>query len=515
MGEVYTTSSQNLLLRLVAALFLTILYAIFLLDNRWGLGFPLVNLAFILTFISVVPRVKNSKESLFYLLASFILSLFPAVRSFDVGLLLTIPTVYLLNTLAAARAGNDEPLTIKGLILVPISLFIRAITELAYWVDELRRRYPARTEPDSSFLTPLTIFRGILIAIPLIFLFGVLFVSADPLFEKLLIEIIPKISLDWSKIRNSLELIFIFGLFSSLLRGTKESFGEFSFIVESGKYKTEISIATIAVATLIGLFLFVQAQYLFAGETLLKELGLTHSEYTRRGFAELVTVSTISLFLVAILVQGRSARTPLPVKTIAFVFIFEVLLLLGSATRRVYLYQDNFGFTQARLLGFLFSIWLAGTLLVFLIRLIEKLRETQLFFSILVNSLIVLFLMNLINIDYTVGVVKKPNLGYGIDYPYIANLSSDAWPAWEETLSYFETTSTCSWRERTAILDLQGKLKRLRKQSENAWHNGGAWVASDMQALRFLEKNSTRLNSLKDKFDSCLSSRQLPPIPSP
>lgn len=486
----------------------------FLLDNRWGLGLPILNSLFVLSLLIFIPQVGENKKSAFYLLASVGLSIFLAFRSFEPGRFITIVLVYLLNVLAIVRSREpDEPLTIKTLILAPILYIVRAIVQIGHsWSDLV----PAINKIPASKRCPINISQllgGALLGTILVFLFTYLFIQADPLFARYFQNILSNFKLELSTraLKRIIESIFVFGLFSTLLRPQKDSFKEFSLIKEIGKHKVSVLVATTAASLIIALFLLVQAQELFAGKDLLEKMQISLSEYTRKGFFELILVSFVSLPLVYVLVQktegGKKIFGELGV---AYLFIFEVLLLLGSAFRRVYLYQAEFGFTQARVLGIFLSIWLLGVLLVFLARLYGKIAQEKIAGLVFLNTVLVAFIMNFANTDYLVGIVKKPNLGYKVDHAYVTrpDISNDAWLGWEDALDYYSTS--CDGDGFDAISNLEFRLSTLEKNQEKGLRKIGAWVSSDNKAYEFLKKNEDKLRSLRSRLENCL---QLVPSP--
>lgn len=501
--------SVNLSLRLFATLFLTILYGIFLWDSFWGLGFTIVNTVFIGTLLVVRPETTK-KESLIILGFSLVLSAFIPLRSFWVGRYLTFFLVFILNCLAVARATaqNDQPLTLKSLISIPVLVGFGAFTEIILWLKRAQQ-YLFKGKVSSDGLNHSNLATGTLIAIPLVILFTLLLSSADPIFQRYLEDFFSKFSLDFITIKKVIEIIFFFGLFSSLLSNKYSNYSEFSLFSKNSHIQKEIAVASAFVVILLGLFLIVQSQFLFAGENLLRNLNITLSEYTRRGYGELLVVSSISLFLIFILTGSRESPKTTFLKVVTSIYILEIFLLLLSASYRVYLYQDVFGLTQARLLGMLLSLWLTGALILSLERFLRKNSTIPFFFGLFINAVAVILLMHVINIDRTIAVLSKPNLGHSIDYPYIARLSSDAWPAWEETLTHFENSPDCAYREFTATSALKYKQTQLTIQSQNSWHFGGSWSLPDTQALDYLNKNLPRIEKLQKRYEICVMS---PPI---
>ncbi len=121
--------------------------------------------------------------------------------------------------------------------------------------------------------------------------------------------------------------------------------------------------------------------------------------------------------------------------------------------------------------------------------------------------------MNFINIDYQVGVVKQPTLGYGTDYNYIARLSPDSYLGWKDVLNNFEQKQSkgeCEYEDGKAIFSLTEKLQNLKAQSNNNWHFYGSYVYSDKKALTFLRDNETRLLTIQKNHERCLQQKFIP-----
>lgn len=496
--------SSNLSIRFFAAILLTILYGIFLWDSYWGLGFTIVNAALIGILLIVRPEVNN-KKSLIFLGASLILSAFIPLRGFWFDRFVTFFFVYLLDVLAIVQANrpDSKPLTLKSLAIIPLLVGFNSFVEIVSLPKRIKDLVlKQRVSPEGISQTNLT--TGILIGIPLVFLFALILSSADPVFARYLNDFFSRFSLDFSTIKRVVEIIFFFGLFSSLLGNIYQNAEEFGMLLKNSKFQKEIAIASVFIVILLGLFLIVQGEFLFAGEALLKQLNLTLSEYTRNGYEQLLIVSSISLFLIYILTGKGENSGSVFLKTVTAAFILEIFLLLLSATYRVYLYQHNFGLTELRLLGILFSIWLVGALGLSVFRFTGKTPTNSFFHFLFINAVLVVLLMNLTNIDFIVATYKKPNLGVGIDYPYIAGLSSDAWPAWSEVLDYLETSKDCSAGQPWAISSLKSELYVLTNdRTKNSWHNFGAWTYPDSQALTFLSVNSARIDKLMARYEGC------------
>jgi hypothetical protein len=493
--------------KLAAALFLTVLYVIFLHNGYWGLGFTILN-SLLLMLLLFNPKIAKSKECLAYIGFSFILSFLIAIRSFSFGHYLSILAVLFLNCLAVTKAGEQEhPLSVKHIILAPLKVLAGVVIEP---VREINRIFKRKESIDGGHVrgsaTAALLVKGALIAVPILALFIALFALADPLFEHYLNQIIS--SLNFSlKLPAFWEVVVVaiaFGTFLSYLQIRALSLSEFSQWQLVTRHKAEVAVAVGSIALLFAAFLIVQAQYLFATDEILKQMGVMYSEYTRRGYAELLVISAISLGLTSILVSKRGVKERQALISLVVIFLAEVFLILLSATRRNFLYQDQFGFTQIRLIGFVISVWLTSVLIVYALRALNKIKSVSIFPLLFFLSIGSLILLNAINIDYLVGKVRQPNLGYTIDYAYITGLSSDAWPGWEDTLTYLETTKECRIsQEYESVFNLSQHLEQLRQRDDNNWHNLGSLTYSDAQALEFLSKNESRLKVLESKFANC------------
>ena len=113
---------------------------------------------------------------------------------------------------------------------------------------------------------------------------------------------------------------------------------------------TERLILLAGVAVLLWLFLAVQLGYLFGNLPRIPASGVTFAEYARRGFGELSIVASASALLIVVSERhGNDDGRAGTLRLLTFAVIAAVMLLLGSAFRRVWLYEAAYGFTTARL----------------------------------------------------------------------------------------------------------------------------------------------------------------------
>ena len=205
--------------------------------------------------------------------------------------------------------------------------------------------------------------RAAIVTVPLVFVFGLLLSSADPVFESL-------IKLPKFDVGEMISHVVIAGFFTwvtagwmrgSLLDSRPRAEVSGGFPVTLGRL--EITVALGALAALFTLFVGVQIGWLFGGEALVRSTtGLGYAQYARRGFFELVWVS---LLVLPVLLGSRAAIAPGDEAAIRRhrQLAIPVLVLLGaimlSALGRMRLYVGYYGLTTDRLFATVFMLWLA------------------------------------------------------------------------------------------------------------------------------------------------------------
>lgn len=284
----------------------------------------------------------------------------------------------------------------------------------------------------------MPVLRGVLIALPIVAVLGVLLSSADPVFG------------DWLKRVFNLEKLpeYLFRLFYILIIGTflvgvyfkalypseeaqkpkpnEPWFKPFLGWVESGIILGAVNLLFIA-------FVIIQVRYLFGGAANISETGYTFSEYARRGFGELVSVAVLSLMIYLSLStvakrETKVSRTGFTVMAVLLMIL--VLVILASSLQRLMLYESAYGFSQLRTYTHIFIYWLAALILVAIILELARRRGN---FALALLVCIVGFgaSLVLVNVD---GFIAKSNVsraveGEELDVQYLNSLTSDAVPA--------------------------------------------------------------------------------------
>ena len=197
--------------------------------------------------------------------------------------------------------------------------------------------------------------RGLALTLPVLVGFALLLAGADPVFaagrdavEDLLAswEFVPRVAFFLAL------LVIVLGAYgyASLEPGRPPAAEGPAPAPARWLGATERLMLLAGVAALLWLFLALQLGYLFGNLPRIPASGMTFAEYARRGFGELTVVASASaLLIVASERYGNDEGRRRILQLLTFAVIAAVLLLLGSAVRRVWLYEGAYGSTTARL----------------------------------------------------------------------------------------------------------------------------------------------------------------------
>jgi hypothetical protein len=278
--------------------------------------------------------------------------------------------------------------------------------------------------------------RGLAIGLPLLALFGGLFVAADAVFRSLLVESIGDLRQLW------LHLLIAAGiawLSCGLLRDLLATRDEHRLVaaelagVRTRRLtlngQTEVAIVLAIVNLVFAAFVAVQIRYLFGGRSLVESrLHLTYAQYARHGFFELLAVSLLVLpllFGAHVLLRHRSPFSLRLVRALSAVLIALSLVVMASALERMRLYQREYGLTELRLYATGVILWL-GFVFVWLGATVVRARPRLFVTGALVSGFVATLALNIADPD---ALIARTNLDRPhVDVRYLGNLSDDAVP---------------------------------------------------------------------------------------
>ncbi len=287
--------------------------------------------------------------------------------------------------------------------------------------------------------TVLLVLLGILLALPLLGIFGALLSAADPIFGERLenflaifdIENLPEYLL-----RLFYILVLTYFIAGSLVHAFYNTHDEKPDPAKDGfrPFMSWIPAAVILllVDLLFAAFVVVQFTYFFGAHTNITSEGYTYAEYARRGFFELVSVAVLTLVLVfglGAITQRKTRSQQIVLAALNLVLICLVLVMLLSSWQRLNLYEEAYGFSRLRTYTTVFIPWL-GALLVAagVMDLLGKMRWFAL--SLLIATVGFVFSLPILNIDSFIASrnIDRAVSGEEFDAAYLASLSADAVP---------------------------------------------------------------------------------------
>jgi hypothetical protein len=187
-------------------------------------------------------------------------------------------------------------------------------------------------------------------------------------------------------------------------------------------------------------FIAVQAGALFGGPEAVQVAGVTHAGRARQGFGQLVAVTAIVLLLLAWAgwaagggvrdgATGARRRDP-RLAVLGGILCGLTLLVAGSALRRLYLYEQAYGWTVTRITAGTFEIWL-GVVVVLVAVLWLAGQRRWLPRAVVASAAAMLLALAVAGPDALAGrwnVDRFERTGR-IDVAYLTRLSDDAVPA--------------------------------------------------------------------------------------
>jgi Domain of unknown function (DUF4153) len=318
---------------------------------------------------------------------------------------------------------------------------------------------------------------GVLLAIPVVLVFGALLAAADPAMDALVTTLF-----HWD-LASVFTHLAVFGVTAWLATGWLRRLRVAPSPSAGGSTgprftlnATELAIPLGALTLLLAIFIGVQARYLFGGEAIVRLTGLTYAQFARRGFFELVLVSGLALPLLigAQRLVDRSVRVSVQnFRALAPTLAVLVGLVMVSALARMRLYVENYGLTEDRFYATAFMLWL-GMVFVWLVVTEFRGRLERFPSGAVAAGFLVLAGLNAVNPD---AVIARTNIGRAtsrleLDAAYLGRLSTDAVPALRARWGTLDVGARCATLK---ILDRSRLLYTdWRSWSWSAWRAEGA-----------------------------------------
>jgi hypothetical protein len=294
----------------------------------------------------------------------------------------------------------------------------------------------------------LPLLRGLLLALPLLIVFGVLFAAADAIFATQLRNVL-NIGLGPDLVFRIVLATVAGWLFAGTLTcawlagrsPAPRDDGDALPIASAAGVglhigRSEALVLLIALDVLFAIFAALQAAYLFGGLDTFALSGMTYSDYARRGFFELIIAASLA-GVVIIVVDRLVAEHGVAYRLAAVVLAALTGVVVLSALTRLGLYQAAYGWTELRFYALAAIGWLGiGVLVTFVAVLANRARWLP---QLIVGAgLLVAFMCNAIgpqafvtkqNVERVLNPALVADGGFaGLDVGYVSSLAADSIP---------------------------------------------------------------------------------------
>ena len=298
----------------------------------------------------------------------------------------------------------------------------------------------------------VAVARGVLIALPLLLVFGALLSSADPRFAQFLETFI---DIDFGETISHIALAaFIAWVAAGYLRAA--AIAERPAGLMRDWHPPRVTLGTTELATALGLvdalfalFVAIQLPHLFGGLARVQRVaGLTVAEYARGGFFQLVIVAALVLPLLIIsaaLVKREIQRDWAVFRALAVAMIALVAVMVASAIQRLTLYVSMFGLTEDRVYATAIVVWL-GIVFVLLVATVLRRRDAGFALAALVSGWLVLSALDVLNPQALIVRVNAERAAEGaaFDWQYARALDADATPALAQAMGRLDVPGRCA-----------------------------------------------------------------------
>jgi hypothetical protein len=355
------------------------------------------------------------------------------------------------------------------------------------------------TDPDAT--GPLrhapAIGMGVLLATPLLLVFGSLFASADAVFSATVDAVLrPEVVVPHVLCSLAGTAISAGYLRHALLGRSAATAVDAAGRTGPGPVFVPVVTALVLVNALFVVFVAVQLRYLFGGTSLVQAtIGLTYAEYARRGFFELVSASALVLPLLVAAewaVRGEAAARRADLRRLATVLLLLVMVIVASALVRMRLYVAAFGLTTPRVYATAGEVFLLGVFAWFAWTSLRGHHERFAWGAFLIG-LAVLGGLHAMNPDAFVvrWNLARPGSERPFDAQYAAELGADAAPALVDALPGLAPTDRC-------VI-----VTRLRSW-ERAGGDWRSWNLARARARRLAQEHAAAFDALCPDPDGSL-----------
>ncbi len=268
-----------------------------------------------------------------------------------------------------------------------------------------------------------------------VLVFGLLFASADAVVAGWLDALVPDVTVT-SFVQRAFTGVFVGGATLAaayLALNPPDVSAVPGGRASAAAHRFEWLVPVLLVDLVFAVFVAAQAAVLFGGHDYVQRTtGLTYAEYVHQGFGQL-TVATLLMFLVVWAASRRAGPEPEDVLWLRIslgLLCALTLVVVVSALHRMQLYQEAYGFTQARLVVDVFEGWLGVVVLAVALSGVVRWGAWVPRFA-LISGVVGLLGIAAVNPDDLIARhnIERYEQTGKIDVEFLATLSDDAVPA--------------------------------------------------------------------------------------
>jgi hypothetical protein len=273
------------------------------------------------------------------------------------------------------------------------------------------------------------------VTVGLVVVFGSLFASADDTFADLVGGLLPELA-----IGPLIGRLVIFGLVTvaafgaAYLAHQPPRFDELAPPAGRPVRRWEWAVPVAVLDLLFLTFVIVQLTVLFGGDRhVLAAGGPDYADYARQGFWQLLAVAALTLLVIAVAAWKAGRGTPADralVRLLLGALAALALVIVASALRRMWLYEEVYGITRLRILVHAVELWL-GVVFLLVLAAGVALRARWLPRAVVGTGVLTLLALAALNPDAYIAdhnIDRFERTGR-IDVNYLSSLSADAVPA--------------------------------------------------------------------------------------
>lgn len=397
----------------IGALFLSILHSVLFYGQDFGVSVVLFTLPMLLLIIySLVSKNKVKNEKAFWLTIPIVMlsaayalfnNVFLSVINFIAIIGLT--TTMIIWALYDKLKFTEMFVKFFVIIFAPIGHIWESVKVIYGSIFKKEHRVPVIKE--SKVLKQ--IFIGLIISIPLLILILALLISADTMFAQILgpikeflasiINIKFLTSIYFRIILIILVLIYIVAFVCTILRFDTET----KKVESKGIRMQNITVNTVLTVLNVVYLLFSIVQFAYLFTNLGASADFDYASYARRGFFQLMIVTLINfaiILLTSLNKKETSTGVALYTKIMnSFLIIFTGVMIVSSFLR-MYLYEQEYGYTFLRLLVyFILLTEFIATIPTFVYVYNRKMNLLKYYVGIFAVMLVV---MNFCDVDRTI-----------------------------------------------------------------------------------------------------------------